>query len=93
MAPAPGGGHTASSELVCSRFDLLKDAAEVLGDVVVPKSKLGHTAGAQPRTSPLVSALVLTLAMLAAVELDRKVQCWAVEIEHILAGGMLPAEA
>jgi hypothetical protein len=94
MAPcAPGGGHTASFNLVGCCFDFLKDAAEVLSDVIVPETEFSHTARAQPLRSTLVPKLILLFPVLAAVEFYRELQRWAVEVENIRPSRMLAAKA
>jgi hypothetical protein len=92
-APAPGGGNAARSEFVSSRFDQFKHAGEILRDIIVPKSKLGHTASTQPSSAPLIPNLLSAFGVLAAVKLDRQTQLRAIKIEDIGPNGMLPPKA
>jgi hypothetical protein len=71
MAPAPGGGPATSSELICSCEDRRKNAGQILRKVVVPESKLGDAATAQPSGTFFIPNLLAAFAVLAAVKLDR----------------------
>ena len=64
----------------------------MLRHLVVPKPKLGDTAGVQPRAASLIALLLRGFTMLAAIKLNRQAQLRAIEIQNVSSGRVLPSK-
>jgi len=93
MAPAPGGGPAACSELVGYSLNSLKPAAKILCDVIIPEPEFRYTARAQPIATALIAAVLGFLIVLTAIEINRQTELRTIEVESINSGRMLSSEA
>jgi hypothetical protein len=71
-------------------LDRLQHAGKVLQELIIPEAQNAITAASDLRDSGKIGLFVH--CVLAAIDLDRELVCWAGEIDDVTADRMLPAK-